>query len=76
MRVDHPRVPGLCGYVSATKWLSQVELTRFDEKHGYWIPRGWSVVRIDDGDWQDGKKVAVVPIGAEGWNQSDLPPPQ
>lgn len=35
-------VPGLYGYVSATKWLSRIELTRFDAKRGYWIPRGWS----------------------------------
>lgn len=34
-------VPGLYGYVSATKWLSAIELTTFDEQ-GYWIPRGWS----------------------------------
>lgn len=36
-------VPGLYGYVSATKWLSEIELTRFDEFEGYWIPRGWDV---------------------------------
>jgi DMSO/TMAO reductase YedYZ molybdopterin-dependent catalytic subunit len=35
-------VPGLYGYVSATKWLTHIELTRFDRKQGYWIPRGWS----------------------------------
>ena len=35
-------VPGLYGYVSATKWLSRLELTRFDLKEGYWISRGWS----------------------------------
>ncbi len=35
-------VPGLYGYVSATKWLSEIELTSFDEVDGYWIPRGWS----------------------------------
>ena len=35
-------VPGLYGYVSATKWLTRIELTRFDIKQGYWIPRGWS----------------------------------
>jgi DMSO/TMAO reductase YedYZ molybdopterin-dependent catalytic subunit len=35
-------VPGVYGYVSATKWLSEIELTRFDEFEGYWIPRGWS----------------------------------
>lgn len=35
-------VPGLYGYVSATKWLTRIELTRFDKAEGYWIPRGWS----------------------------------
>ena len=36
-------VPGVYGYVSATKWLSQIELTTFEAFQGYWIPRGWSV---------------------------------
>ncbi len=36
-------VPGLYGYVSATKWLSKLELTRFDTFQGFWIPRGWAV---------------------------------
>jgi len=36
-------VPGLYGYVSATKWLREIELTRFGRDAGYWIPRGWSV---------------------------------
>ena len=35
-------VPGLYGYVSATKWLSDIELTSLDDFDGYWIPRGWS----------------------------------
>ena len=35
-------VPGLYGYVSATKWLTHIELTRFDRAEGYWVPRGWS----------------------------------
>lgn len=34
-------VPGLYGYVSATKWLSSIELTSWD-REGYWVPRGWS----------------------------------
>ncbi len=34
-------VPGLYGYVSATKWLQTIELTGW-ERDGYWIPRGWS----------------------------------
>ncbi len=35
-------VPGLYGYVSATKWLSELELTTLDGFDGYWIPLGWS----------------------------------
>ncbi len=35
-------IPGLYGYVSATKWLSEIELTTWDAFDGYWIPRGWS----------------------------------
>jgi hypothetical protein len=35
-------VPGLYGYVSATKWLAEVELTTWDAVEGYWIPRGWA----------------------------------
>ena len=37
-------VPGLYGYVSATKWLKQIELTRFDQFDQYWVERGW----VDD----------------------------
>jgi DMSO/TMAO reductase YedYZ molybdopterin-dependent catalytic subunit len=36
-------VPGLYGYVSATKWLARLQLTRWSEQVGYWIPRGWAV---------------------------------
>ena len=35
-------VPGLYGYVSATKWVTDLEVTRFSDAQGYWIPRGWS----------------------------------
>jgi DMSO/TMAO reductase YedYZ molybdopterin-dependent catalytic subunit len=35
-------VPGLYGYVSATKWLAAIELTRREEVDGYWIPLGWA----------------------------------
>ena len=34
-------VAGLYGYVSATKWLSEIELTRFADFDQYWVPRGW-----------------------------------
>jgi DMSO/TMAO reductase YedYZ molybdopterin-dependent catalytic subunit len=35
-------VAGLYGYVSATKWLSQIELTTWDGFDAYWVPRGWA----------------------------------
>ncbi|MBW3643173.1 MAG: molybdopterin-dependent oxidoreductase [Actinobacteria bacterium] len=35
-------VAGLYGYVSATKWLGEIELTTLDAFDGYWVPRGWS----------------------------------
>ncbi|MEA3502896.1 MAG: molybdopterin-dependent oxidoreductase [Actinomycetota bacterium] len=35
-------VPGLYGYVSATKWLTEIELTTWSSFDGYWVPRGWS----------------------------------
>jgi DMSO/TMAO reductase YedYZ molybdopterin-dependent catalytic subunit len=35
-------VPGLYGYVSATKWVVDLEVTRFDRFAAYWTDRGWS----------------------------------
>ncbi len=35
-------VPGLYGFVSATKWLTELKVTRFADDIGYWTPRGWS----------------------------------
>jgi DMSO/TMAO reductase YedYZ molybdopterin-dependent catalytic subunit len=35
-------VPGLYGYVSATKWVVDLELTRFDRAEAYWTRLGWS----------------------------------
>lgn len=35
-------VPGLFGYVSATKWLASIELTTWEGFDGYWVPRGWA----------------------------------
>jgi DMSO/TMAO reductase YedYZ molybdopterin-dependent catalytic subunit len=37
-------VPGLYGYVSATKWVTRIELTTFKLKEGFWISRGWSTL--------------------------------
>jgi DMSO/TMAO reductase YedYZ molybdopterin-dependent catalytic subunit len=35
-------VPGLYGYVSATKWVTDLEVTRFADASAYWTQRGWS----------------------------------
>lgn len=35
-------VPGLYGYVSATKWLTQIELTTLEAFDAYWVPLGWA----------------------------------
>ncbi|NLU72864.1 molybdopterin-dependent oxidoreductase [Streptomyces sp. HNM0575] len=35
-------VPGLYGYVSACKWLRELELTAFDDYDVYWVKRDWA----------------------------------
>ncbi len=35
-------VPGLYGYVSATKWVTELKLTRFTDERAYWTRRGWA----------------------------------
>ncbi|MBV9384768.1 MAG: molybdopterin-dependent oxidoreductase [Streptosporangiaceae bacterium] len=35
-------VPGLYGYVSACKWVADIEVTTFSSAYSYWAQRGWS----------------------------------
>ncbi|MFC4242524.1 molybdopterin-dependent oxidoreductase [Gryllotalpicola reticulitermitis] len=35
-------VPGLYGYVSATKWVTDLEVTRFADRTSYWTKQGWA----------------------------------
>jgi DMSO/TMAO reductase YedYZ molybdopterin-dependent catalytic subunit len=35
-------VAGLFGYVSAVKWIEEINLTTWEDFDGYWVPRGWS----------------------------------
>ena len=35
-------VPGLYGYVSATKWLAELQLTTLEAFDAYWVPLGWA----------------------------------
>ncbi|MDV6011385.1 molybdopterin-dependent oxidoreductase [Haloechinothrix sp. LS1_15] len=37
-------VPGLYGYTSATKWVVELEVTRFDEVDAYWTARDWDPI--------------------------------
>jgi DMSO/TMAO reductase YedYZ molybdopterin-dependent catalytic subunit len=67
-------VAGLYGYVSATKWLTQIEVTTFDEKQGYWVPRGWSArapvktqSRIDVPSHGDDLPAGTVTVAGVAW---------
>jgi DMSO/TMAO reductase YedYZ molybdopterin-dependent catalytic subunit len=70
-------VPGLYGYVSACKWLVDIEVTTYSAAQAYWVPRGWSAQapiktesRIDVPTGQSpltvGSKVAIA---GEAWAQ-------
>ncbi|OBI83086.1 molybdopterin-dependent oxidoreductase [Mycobacterium sp. 1245805.9] len=70
-------VPGLYGYVSATKWVVDLELTRFDKAKAYWTRQGWAPrapvktqSRIDVP--KDGQQVPTGPVvfGGVAWAQN------
>ena len=52
-------VPGLYGYVSATKWLVDMEVTRFDDFSAYWTDRGFDA-EAPDQDVQPDRRTQVV----------------
>jgi DMSO/TMAO reductase YedYZ molybdopterin-dependent catalytic subunit len=54
-------VPGLYGYVSATKWLVDLEVSRFDRFTAYWTERGWSA----EGPVKTQSRIDVPRDGAE-----------
>lgn len=70
-------VPGLYGYVSATKWVTEIELTRWEDFDGYWVPRGWAkegpvktMARIDRprrGRTLEANTAGVVDIAGLAW---------
>jgi DMSO/TMAO reductase YedYZ molybdopterin-dependent catalytic subunit len=69
-------VPGLYGYVSATKWVTSLKVTTFADDEGYWIPRGWSArgpiktgSRIDVPRSGDRVKAGKVAIAGIAWAQ-------
>ena len=66
-------VPGLYGYVSATKWLSEIELTNWNFD-AYWIQRTWTKKgpvktqsRIDTVNGNQSLSAGTIPVGGVAW---------
>jgi DMSO/TMAO reductase YedYZ molybdopterin-dependent catalytic subunit len=69
-------VPGLYGFVSATKWVVDLEVTRFDRFTAYWTERGWSPTgpvktqsRIEVPRNRDEVAAGRVRVGGQAWAQ-------
>ncbi|MCU1526287.1 MAG: oxidoreductase [Frondihabitans sp.] len=67
-------VPGLYGYVSATKWVVSMEVTKFSEAEAYWTTRGYSArapvkieSRIDTPSNGSSVDLGTVPIAGVAW---------
>ncbi len=54
-------VPGLYGYVSATKWVVDLEVTRFSDFSAFWTDRGWS----EEGPIKTQSRIDVPKSGAD-----------
>lgn len=70
-------VPGLYGYVSATKWVVDLELTRFDRAKAYWTRQGWAPrapikteSRIDLPKAGETTPMGPVKFGGVAWAQN------
>ncbi|HYI34418.1 MAG TPA: molybdopterin-dependent oxidoreductase [Glaciibacter sp.] len=69
-------VPGLYGYVSATKWVVELKVSTFREESAYWTDRGWSATgpiktssRIDVPRPRAQLKQGTVAIAGVAWAQ-------
>ena len=69
-------VPGLYGYVSATKWVVDLEVTRFADRTAYWTDRGWSeqgpiktMARVEVPQSFASVDAGKVMIGGVAWSQ-------
>lgn len=70
-------VPGLYGYVSATKWLTELKVTTFADDEAYWTPRGYSAEapikfasRVDTPKIGEAVDAGKIPIAGVAWAQS------
>ena len=69
-------VPGLYGYVSACKWITDIEVTTYAANHAYWSVRGWSQqapikteCRIDVPSFRRRVKAGPTTIAGVAWAQ-------
>lgn len=69
-------VPGLYGYVSACKWVVELELTSFADFDAYWVPRGWSAQgpiktqsRIDTPRARNDLTAGPITVAGVAWAQ-------
>jgi DMSO/TMAO reductase YedYZ molybdopterin-dependent catalytic subunit len=69
-------VPGLYGYVSATKWVTELELTTFDAFDAYWVRLGWAqqapiktMSRIDTPRGGSRPAAGRIPVAGVAWAQ-------
>jgi len=69
-------VPGLYGYVSACKWITDIEITTFRRNYAYWAQRGWSQQapiktesRIDVPSGRSTLKAGNATIAGVAWAQ-------
>ena len=70
-------VSGIYGYVSATKWITELEVTTFDAFDAYWVKRGWDKLapiktqsRIDTPRTLAKVAPGTVNIGGVAWAQT------
>ncbi|WP_340556623.1 molybdopterin-dependent oxidoreductase [Streptomyces sp. GSL17-111] len=70
-------VPGLYGYVSACKWLRELELTTFADYDAYWVKRDWAAQapiktqsRIDTPRPLASVPAGTVPVAGVAWAQT------
>ncbi|GAA4992699.1 hypothetical protein GCM10023225_30880 [Kineococcus glutinatus] len=69
-------VPGIYGFASACKWVTEIEVTRFDSARAYWTDRGWArrapvktASRIDTPRSFARVPAGVVPVAGVAWAQ-------
>ena len=69
-------VPGLYGYVSACKWITDIKVTTFAGESAYWVQRGWSQrapikteSRIDVPSGSATVRAGRTPVAGVAWAQ-------